>query len=124
MLKEVSIPTGSNEQHIRGSGSEQVVGSNSTPPCTEQLGIYVGEGMTPVPKKLAEKTWWWEFVDMGELLPDSWAQGSNTLYHIPNTIAIHIAMHEGGHEHNEVYLPPIKWCMLIDKLAGCIPPPR
>ena len=57
MLKEASIPTGSNEQHIRGAGSEQVVGSNSTPTCTEQLGIYVGEGMTPVPKKLAKKIW-------------------------------------------------------------------
>ena len=77
MLKEVSIPTGSNEQHIRGAWSEQVVGSNSTPTRTEQLGIYVGEGMTPVLKKLAEKIWQWEFMDMRELLPDGWVQGKS-----------------------------------------------
>lgn len=46
------------------------------PTCTEQLGISVGEGMTPIPKKLAEKIRRCEFVDMGELLPDGWTQKS------------------------------------------------
>lgn len=33
--------------------------------------------MTLVPKKFAKTIWGWEFVDMGELLPDSWAQGKS-----------------------------------------------
>ena len=77
-MEVAGIPICANEQLIGGSGLEQVMRSNSvfvTPTCTEQLGIYVGEGMTPVQKKLADKIWRWEFVDMGELLPDSWTQG-------------------------------------------------
>ena len=35
-------------------------------------GIYVGEGWQPVPGKLAEKIWQWEFVEMAELLPEQW----------------------------------------------------
>ena len=73
MLKEAGISICINKQQIGGSGSEQVVGSNSVlvaPTCTEKIGIYVGEGMTPVPKKLAEKIWQWEFVD-------GWAEGKS-----------------------------------------------
>ena len=55
MLKEAGILICGNEQHIGGSGSELGVGSNSVPTGTEQLGIYVGEGMTPVPKKTRRK---------------------------------------------------------------------
>ena len=55
VLKEAGILICGKEQHIGGSGSELGVGSNSVPTGTEQLGVYVGEGMTPVPKKLAEK---------------------------------------------------------------------
>ena len=36
-------------------------------------GIYVGEGLLPVPAKLAEKITRWEFVDMAELLPECWS---------------------------------------------------
>ena len=36
-------------------------------------GIYVGEGLLPVPAKLAERIKKWEFVDMAELLPEFWA---------------------------------------------------
>jgi hypothetical protein len=36
-------------------------------------GIYVGEGLLPVPAKLAEKIAKWEFVDMAELLPEFWS---------------------------------------------------
>ena len=32
---------------------------------TAEQGIYVGQGMAPVPKKLAERIWRWELVDLG-----------------------------------------------------------
>ena len=35
-------------------------------------GAYVGEGMPPVPAKLAARIWRWEYVEMGELLPEFW----------------------------------------------------
>jgi len=35
--------------------------------------VPVGEGMQPVPLKIAEKIWAWEFVDMVDLLPEQWA---------------------------------------------------
>jgi hypothetical protein len=35
-------------------------------------GVYVGEGVPPVPAKLASKIRRGEFVDMGELLPEFW----------------------------------------------------
>ena len=40
-------------------------------PCLPE-GVYVGEGVVPIPRKLAEKIWRWEFMDMGELLPECW----------------------------------------------------
>ena len=33
-------------------------------------GLYVGEGLPPVPVKLVEKIHKWEFVEMSELLPE------------------------------------------------------
>ena len=33
-------------------------------------GVYVGEGLLPVPTKLADRIRRWEFVEMGELLPE------------------------------------------------------
>ena len=35
-------------------------------------GAYVGEGMPPVPAKLAARIRRWEYVEMGELLPEFW----------------------------------------------------
>ena len=35
-------------------------------------GLYVGEGLPPVPVKLVERIHKWEFVDMAELLPEYW----------------------------------------------------
>ncbi len=35
-------------------------------------GVYIGEGLAPVPRKLADRIWKWEFIDMGELLPEFW----------------------------------------------------
>ena len=39
---------------------------------TGQAGIYVGEGLLPVPAKLAERIARWEFTEMAELLPEFW----------------------------------------------------
>ena len=36
---------------------------------SEQGGVSIGEGLAPVPRKMAEKIWRWEFVEMGDLLP-------------------------------------------------------
>jgi len=33
-------------------------------------GVYVGDGLPPVPQKLADKIHRWEFIDMGKLLPE------------------------------------------------------
>ena len=71
-MKEAGIPICIDEHQIGVSESVLVA-----PMGTEQLGVYIGEGMTAVPKRLAEKIWRWEFVDMGELLPDGWAQGKS-----------------------------------------------
>ena len=35
-------------------------------------GIYIGEGLPPVPQKLAERIRRWEYVEMAELLPELW----------------------------------------------------
>ena len=40
---------------------------------TPSSGIYVGEGLPPVPPKLAAKIMRWEFVDMAEMLPEFWS---------------------------------------------------
>ena len=40
---------------------------------TLSAGIYVGEGLLPVPAKLADKITQWEFVEMAELLLEFWS---------------------------------------------------
>lgn len=35
-------------------------------------GVYIGEALPLVPKKLAEHIWQGEFIEMGELLPETW----------------------------------------------------
>ena len=47
-----------------------ITSSKVLPPTT---GVYVGEGMPPVPPKLAAKIRRWEFVDMAEMLPEYWS---------------------------------------------------
>ncbi len=37
-------------------------------------GVVFGEGLPPVPLKLAKKIRRWEFIDMAELLPEHWGQ--------------------------------------------------
>ena len=41
-------------------------------------GLYVGEGLPPVPVKLVEKIHKWEFVDMAEMLPEYWGTAQNS----------------------------------------------
>ncbi len=36
-------------------------------------GVYVGEGLPPVPQHIAKKILNWKYVDMAELLPEFWA---------------------------------------------------
>ena len=38
------------------------------------LGVYVGEGLPPVPPKLAERIKRWEYIEMSELLPEFWSK--------------------------------------------------
>ena len=67
-------------------------------------GAYVGDGMPPVPAKLAAKVRRWEFVEMGELLPEFWVGQPREL--------------ERGHKradetgqagHGHLYLGPVFW---------------
>ena len=39
----------------------------------QAAGIYVGEGLLPVPAKLGERITRWEFIEMSELLPEFWS---------------------------------------------------
>ena len=38
----------------------------------ELAGIYVGEGLLPIPAKVVEKIMRWDFVEMAKLLPEFW----------------------------------------------------
>ena len=33
----------------------------------------MGEGLPPIPMKLAQRILWWEFIDMAEMLTELWA---------------------------------------------------
>ena len=37
-------------------------------------GVYIGEGLPPVPAKLAERIVRWEYIEMSEMLPEFWTQ--------------------------------------------------
>ena len=39
-------------------------------PTKSTTGVFIGEGLTPIPSRLAERIWRWEFVEMSELLPE------------------------------------------------------
>ena len=47
--------------------------SSSVAPVPLGGGIFIGEGLQPVPSKLAERIWSWEFVEMADLLPEQMA---------------------------------------------------
>ncbi len=46
------------------------VALTAPPPKLAVGGAFIGEGLPPVPQKLAAKIHRWEYVDMGELLPE------------------------------------------------------
>ena len=58
-----TAPTTSNLLPLSGSGA-----------MTRTAGVYVGEGLPPVPEKLAAKIRAWKFVDMAEMLPEYWVE--------------------------------------------------
>ena len=47
--------------------------SSSAAPVPLGGGIFIGEGLQPVPSKLADGIWSWEFVEMADLLPEQMA---------------------------------------------------
>ena len=55
-------------QQLNGTGGLPLVFGTQQ----EVSGVYVGEGEAPVPKKVAENIWRWDFVKMSELLPEFW----------------------------------------------------
>ncbi len=74
------LPTCSTEGVInRTKKSTQGEGGEVTLQGSEKLvnpGVFVGEGRMPDPRKVAEKIWKWEFVDMNELLPECYGTSS------------------------------------------------
>ena len=68
-----SVTTAISSPVITETAVEQVTGTSSAPLCNllrdsgmvkESAGIYMGEGLLPVPAKLAEKIIHWEFVEI------------------------------------------------------------
>ena len=53
-----------------GQPSAEIGVTGQHPHAPAMVGVPVGEGMQPVPMKIAEKIWAWEFVDMVDLLPE------------------------------------------------------
>ena len=52
----------------------------------EESGVYVGEGLPPIPMKLAQRIWQWEYIDMLEMLPELWAcRSDDNLTKAPTT---------------------------------------
>ena len=41
-------------------------------------GVYVGEALSPVPRKLADRIQAWEFVEMSQLFPEFWIDEKGT----------------------------------------------
>ncbi len=70
--------TGSGPPVIPWSASGTGAVANLLPQAASDLpptlpGVYVGDGRPPVPQKLADRILRWEFIDMGELLPEFWS---------------------------------------------------
>ena len=53
-----------------GAGSQPTVSPVGT--AATCIGSYVGEGLLPVPEKLAQKIIYLEFVEMRDLMPETW----------------------------------------------------
>ena len=52
-----------------------LVGGDSQ--SSKLTGLYVGQGLPPVPVKLVERIHKWEFVDMAKLLLECWGSTQN-----------------------------------------------
>ena len=61
--------SGSNAGTSSSSNLLQFVGEDLKLPSE---GVYVGDGIPPVPQKLAAKIRRGKFIEMGELLPELW----------------------------------------------------
>ena len=72
-----SVPSSATAPSLSTAGSIAAVMTNLLPissfeAATSVTGVYVGEGLPPVPKRLADKILSWAFVDMAEMLPEFW----------------------------------------------------
>ena len=54
-------------------------------PSSQQAGMYVGDGLPPVPARVAAKIKRWEFIEMYELLPEFWTQKGEETVGKPST---------------------------------------
>ena len=64
----------SNDRRDRLSSDERGSSHSIEPAesCLPSAGVYVGDGMLPVPAKLAGRIKRWDYIEMGELLPEFW----------------------------------------------------
>ncbi len=83
---EGSLPAGTKPTEVAWIGSNHVnqmapatqTVTNLLPQANDSLalpsdGVYVGDGLAPVPAKLAARIRRGEYIDMGELLPEFWS---------------------------------------------------
>ena len=72
------FPCSRGQAHSTSTTDQAALLMNLLPQAGESLlpardGVYVGDGIPPVPAKLATKIRRGEFIDMGELLPEFWS---------------------------------------------------
>ena len=72
----IETPKGSDGTAAEAVASfwENLLPTGGGRPRADERGVYVGEALPPVPRKLADKIQAWEFTEMTELLPEFWAQ--------------------------------------------------
>ena len=59
-------------QNLLAEGMKDREKASNLKENTESLGISLGEGLPPIPRKLADKILRGEFIDMHKFLPESW----------------------------------------------------
>ena len=59
-------------QNLLAEGRKDVEEASNPKESKETLGISLGESLSPIPRKLADRILRGEFIDMHELLPESW----------------------------------------------------
>ncbi|KAL5493809.1 hypothetical protein EMCRGX_G015039 [Ephydatia muelleri] len=77
-LAQAEIPLASSESETGQApvapSVMQLPGPHDVSGQPNELGVSVGKGMAPVPRKLAERIWRWEFIEMSEMVAESWSQ--------------------------------------------------